>query len=77
MELIATVFSVLFIGLILATALTFSVALLIWFIGIAVLITVVVLLRDVFRRWRFIHNASRPDKPPRIIEGDYKDISEK
>jgi len=75
MEIIASIFSVIFIGLVLATALTLGMALFLWIIGIGVVMAVLIMLRETWRRWWFVHNASKPE-PPRVIEGEYKDISE-
>jgi hypothetical protein len=61
------------VALVLATAVTFGFALLIWFFALATLIAVFFLVRDGWRRWRFLHNA-RP-KPPTVIEGEYEDIT--
>lgn len=72
MEFLLSVLSVLFIALILATALTFGFALFIWFAIAAAIVSVMMVIRELWRRWWFIHHAS---PPPDVIDAEYKDIS--
>lgn len=77
MEIIGTIISVIFIGLILAFAFTVGFTLILWIIGVSVVLTVLVMLREVWRRWWFVRSHPIRDEPPRIIEGEYRDISDK
>jgi len=72
MELLISILTMIFIALVVGTALTFGVALLLWFLAMAALISAYMILRNALRRWRFIRNSA----PPNVIEGDYRDISE-
>jgi hypothetical protein len=74
MDILAAFLIASFVALLLAAAVTFGFALMTVCLIIAMTTTVLVLLREAWRRWRFLHNA-RNAPPPRVIEGDYKDIS--
>lgn len=74
MEIVLSFLTVVFVALIIGTALAFGFVILMWVIGVAVLLTVLLFLRETIRRWLFVRHA-RPETPD-VIEGDYKDISE-
>lgn len=65
----------LFVALIIAMAFFTGFVLLFWFVGLAVALAAMVLLRDAWRRWRFV-SSSRPDDP-QVIDADYEDVSHK
>lgn len=75
MDIILSILAVAFIGLLLATAFTFSLALIAVFSGIMIASLAFVALRDMWRRWGITHG-----RPPRnrqdvtIIEGQYTEI---
>lgn len=76
MEAIASVLTVIFVGLLVAGALTFGFALLIWFGLFAAVITGLVMLKHLFYRWRFMQNNEMPPEAEmQIIEVDYEDVS--
>ena len=74
MEFIASFFSVVFVGLILVSALAFGFVILAWVVAGAVAFGVYLYLRELFRRWSFLRSSRM--QPPQVIEAEYKDISE-
>lgn len=75
MEIILSILAVLFIGLLLATAFTFGLAILVIFSGILIASLAYVLLRDWWRRWRITHGRDRADRANvTIIEAQYTEI---
>ena len=75
MEFLLSLFTVLFVALILATALTFGFALLLWIMVAAAVLTVAIFLRQLFLRWKFVRGAT--PTPPDVIEGEWRDISDR
>ena len=76
MEFLSSALFVLFLALMIAAAVTFGFALLVWFVAVAMLLGTAMLLRQWWWRWRFLRSA-RKQEPPGVIEGEYKDISDK
>jgi hypothetical protein len=78
MDIIFSVLSAIFIALVLAAAVTFGFIILVWIIAAALALAVLVSLRNLWRRWWFLHNSAppRPSRRPDVIEGDYKDITD-
>ena len=80
MELLGTILTGLFVALILATAVTFGFALIIWFAIAGVTLAILFLLREWWRRWMFLRRGKMQEHDAqnvRIIEVDYEDISNK
>jgi membrane protein implicated in regulation of membrane protease activity len=75
METIASILTVIFVGLLVAGALTFGFALLIWFGLFAAIVTALVMLKHLWYRWRFMQTSGRQETDVQIIEVDYEDIS--
>jgi hypothetical protein len=73
MDILGTIFLACFIALLIAAAITFGFAIITACLIITAVTTVLILLREIWRRWRFLHDSR--DVPPRIIDGDYRDIS--
>lgn len=77
MELLFSLFGIIFIGLLLATAFTFSLAFIVILSAVMVGLIAWTVLKDKLRRWGMMRNA--PEKKQRnitIIEGQYKEIDE-
>ena len=76
MEFVAAFFTVVFVAIIIGTALTFSFALFVVFVVIAVLISAWVLLRQYWIRWRFIKSDQRNQQSSKIIDAEYREITD-
>ena len=81
MEFVGHIFLGIFIALAVFVALTCGFMLLMWFIGIAVAASILVMMRSWFMRWRFLYWARdrtplKKKPPQQIIEVDYRDISD-
>jgi len=76
MEFIGHIIIAIFVALILAAALTFGFMLFAWFLALAAIISACVLLRQWWRRWWFVHSATREERSSKVIEVDYRDISD-
>ncbi|MCE2926411.1 MAG: hypothetical protein LW823_02015 [Rickettsiales bacterium] len=78
MDIIGTLLSIVFISILIALAVTFGFAMLLFILAVAVVTAVLVLLRNGFTRWRFIKSVSRQEQSSiKVIDGDYKDITHK
>lgn len=83
MEFIGSVITVIFVAIIIGTALTLGGALLLTIIGVSILMMFFFLLRGYFMRWRFVHNAEKRENEAArgehitIIETDYEDMTDK
>lgn len=75
METVFTIITVIFVALILAAAFTIGVSLLIWTIITAILLAAFYMLRERWRRFIFVYRARPPAN--NIIEGEYRDITDK
>ncbi len=73
MDFLLSALTVLFVALLLAAAVTFGFVLLVWFLAVAFVIAAGVLIREWWRRWRFVRNAEQ--RPPKVIDAEYKDIT--
>jgi hypothetical protein len=78
MEVIGHILLALFVALILFTAITFGFVLLAWFVGFAIAVSVLLMLRGWIRRWWFLYVSRdrHARKPPKTIDGDWRDISD-
>ena len=81
MYILFSAVSIIFIGLIIAAALTFGFVILLWIFVALMVFTILTFLRDLWRRWWFVHNnappkQNPPQKAPQIIEAEYTDISD-
>lgn len=74
MDFLVTVLAVLFVALLVGAAVTFGFVLFVWFVALALVIAVSMLLRDWWRRWYFLRHAA-PRDDSQVIEGEYKDIT--
>ena len=74
MEFIFSLFSVVFIALIVGCALFFGFVILMWVMAGAVAFAVFIYLREVVRRWMFLRNAT--PRSSDIIEVEYTDITD-
>ena len=87
MEVISSIFTLLFIVIVLIAAFTFGFALLAWFFVLAMIITGLVVLKQLWFRFNFTRRKPPPDDviPPSqpsgdgqdnvtVIEVDYEDI---
>jgi hypothetical protein len=75
MEFLGHVLLAVFIGLVIFAALSFGFMLLVWFVGFAVTVSVLVMMRGWFQRMWFLY-SNRDPNPPKTIEVDYRDISD-
>lgn len=79
MDIIFSAISIVFIALVLAAALTFGFVILLWIVALGIGFALFIFLRDVFRRWLFVHShqpAKSPRPEPKVIEAEYIEISE-
>jgi hypothetical protein len=77
MEIVFSIITIIFVGIVLGLALTFGLVLIVWLVGLAMIVTAISLLRGQLRRWRFVRNAEYHEKNDvRIIDADYKDITD-
>ncbi len=82
MEFIGSVFTVIFVAILIGAALTLGATLLLAIIGASILMTLFFLLRGYWLRWRFLRYAKkREDEATHtrvtIIETDYEDVTDK
>lgn len=77
MEIISTIFAVLFIGFLLVAAFTFSLGLLVIFSTIAIASLVFVVIRNKWQRWQFTRGTKPHQNHHPIIEGQYTEIASK
>jgi hypothetical protein len=76
MDVLSAVFAAFFIGLLIVTAITFGLGLLVMLVTLAVCSLAFILIREKLRRWRFIRSATpRPGKDSTIIEAQYTEIT--
>lgn len=76
MDIIFSVISVIFVGILIAVSLTFGFALLGFVLAVGFVTVLLMYLKGVWYRWRFIKNATPPErKDETIIEGDYEVIT--
>ena len=71
MEVILSVISFIFVGLIVVAAFTIGFSLLLWFTMLGILISCVFMARQYWLRWKFLRN-NKADTT--IIEGTYTEI---
>ena len=78
MDIVFSLFSIIFIALVIGCALFFGFVILMWVIAAAVAFAVFIYIRETIRRWLFIRNATprMRDNAPDIIEGKYTDITD-
>lgn len=74
METIASILTVIFVGLLVAGALTFGFALLIWFGLFAAIVTALVMMKHLWYRWRFMRTNGQQEPDIQIIEVDYEEV---
>ncbi len=78
MDIISAILGVIFIGILIALAMIFGVAMIVFIMAVAVVTGFLVLVRSVFRRWRFEHQVRTSEtRSQQVIEGDYQDITGK
>ncbi len=78
MDIISAILGVIFIGILIALAMIFGVAMIIFIMAVAVVTGFLVLVRSVFRRWRFERQVRTSEtRSQQVIEGDYQDITGK
>lgn len=76
METIVSFLTIILVVLLVGAALTFGFALLIWFGIFAAMITILMMLKQLWYRWRFMRTGGAPPEPEtKIIEVDYEEIS--
>lgn len=73
MDFVASFFTVLFVGLLLFVAFTLGFFLLTWVMAATIVFMLFLMIREAFRRWRFLRDAEPRNT---IIEVEYRDISE-
>ena len=73
MDFILSILSFVFVGLIVVAALTIGFSLLLWFTAIGVVISLIIIARQYWYRWKFLRNHQESTK---IIEGVYKEITD-
>jgi membrane protein implicated in regulation of membrane protease activity len=74
MEIVFNIISFIFVGLIIAAALTIGFSLLLWLMAISVVATLVFILRQYYFRWRFLRENKQTTD---IIEGVYTEVIDK
>ena len=73
MEAILSVFSFIFIGLIVAAALTIGFSLLVWFTLLGIVISVYLIGRQYWMRWQFLRHNRETTK---VIEGVFTEVND-
>lgn len=81
MDIVFSVLSVVFIGLIVAVAIVFGFVIFAWIMLAAILFAALMYLRSLWFRWVFVHRNTphktrTPPDGPRVIEGEYRDITD-
>ena len=82
MELLTSFLLAVFIALLIGTAATFGVALIFWFVGLAVVGSLVLLLRQCWYRGMFLYHARDRMQPPppqqkqRVIDAEFEEIED-
>ncbi|MBY0407376.1 MAG: hypothetical protein K2Q01_06755 [Rickettsiales bacterium] len=78
MELIFHIILFIFVGLILAFAITLGFSLLLWCAALGLLMTIIFTIRQRLQRWRFLkENADdRPTATIKVIEGSYTEVTD-
>ena len=76
MDIIFTIAGVIFIALMLTAALTFGFALISFFVAVTCVTAFLIAMREFFRRWRFVQQAESHRTAEKMIEGEYKDITQ-
>jgi membrane protein implicated in regulation of membrane protease activity len=75
MDIVLSLFSIIFIAMLLTVAVTFGFAILTFFVAIALVTALLITGREVWRRWRFVRNANQPQERTHVIEGEYEVIT--
>jgi len=77
METVFSILTVIFIAILLTTALTFGFTILVFFLSVALLTAVLIFLRGLWFRWLFLRSASQQERQAiNIIETEYTDITD-
>jgi|GEM_PF-4566546 len=81
MDILFSAISVIFIALIVAAAVTFGFIILVWVMVAAFVFSLLMYVRTMWRRWRFVHGNAPPKQPrsrqaPKIIDAEYTDVSD-
>ncbi|MFW0777045.1 MAG: hypothetical protein ACN2B6_04935 [Rickettsiales bacterium] len=74
MDIIGSIISIIFIGILVAVAVTFGFALLGFVLAVAFVTLLLVYLKSVWYRWRFVKNARPEQTDDTVIEADYEVI---
>lgn len=76
MDAFFSILGIIFVTLLIAAALTFGITIILFFLGVAFLTAFLIMLREYWYRWRFVHRASKHEKEAQgVIEADYTDIT--
>lgn len=77
MEIFGSILTVLLIGFILATLLTFSFALLIWFLAVGLVLAGGMYIQEWWRRWYFLRHAAPPENDAKVTDAEFVEITYK
>ncbi|NBO19017.1 MAG: hypothetical protein EBV03_07305 [Proteobacteria bacterium] len=73
MDIIFGAVTFVFVALVIITAITIGMSLLVWFMLVGAMLSLYVAVRRRWMRWQFIREA---ESTTQIIEGDFKDLTD-
>jgi hypothetical protein len=75
MDIALSIFGIIFVAVLLTTAVTFGFAILAFFVAIAFVTAFLITGREIWRRWWFVQHADRRQEHKHVIEGEYEIIA--
>lgn len=77
MEFLLNLLTFMFVALVLGLAITIGFSLLLWCLAAGLLLSLLLMLRQRWQRWRFVRANEPAAGDIRVIEGVYTEITEK